>query len=56
MKDQEQTKTSKFLSSLLPEVKTKVGINNQQFAVTAAILFIVAVLVVLAYFSIKKVV
>ena len=56
MEAQEQTKVSKYLTRLLPEVKTKVGINNQQFMVTAAIGFIAAVLVMLAYFSIKKVV
>ena len=56
MENQEQTKVSKYLTRLLPEVKTKVGINNQQFTVSAAIVFIAAVLVMLAYFSIKKVV
>jgi len=56
MESPEQTKVSKYLTSLLPEVKTQVGINNRQFAVTAAIIFIAAVLVMLAYFSIKKVV
>ena len=56
MESPEQTKVSKYLTRLLPEVKSQVGINNRQFAVTAAIIFIASVLVMLAYFSIKKVV
>lgn len=56
METQEQTKVSKFLSGLLPEVKvnTNVGINQNQVLETAAIVFIAAVLIMVSYFSIKK--
>ena len=57
MEDQKQTKVSKFLSSLLPKVdiQTQVGINQSQVMETAAMLFIVSVLIILAYFSLQKV-
>jgi hypothetical protein len=56
MEAQEQTKVSKFLSGLLPEVdvNTKVGINTSNFMEAAAILFIVSVLIILSYFTFKN--
>ena len=57
METQEQTKVSKFLSSLLPEVKvnTNVGLNQSQVMETAAVLFIAAVLIMVSYFAIQKI-
>jgi hypothetical protein len=48
------TKVSSFLSSLLPEVKTEVGFNTRETIQTAAIIFIAAVAIILAWFSLKK--
>lgn len=55
MEAQEQTKVSSFLTRLLPQIQVKPIIDNSQTAQTAAIVFITAVLIMLAYFSIKKV-
>ena len=52
---EQQTKTSSFLSSLLPEIKTEVGFNAPQLIQAGAIVFICATLVILAYFAIKKI-
>lgn len=54
MPEQKQTKTASFLSSLLPEIKTEVGFNAPQLIQAGAIVFIAATLIILAYFTIKK--
>ena len=54
MEAREQTKVSGFLTRLLPEVKAQVKINQANFTQAAAVVFITAVLIMVAYFSIKK--
>lgn len=49
-----QTKTSAFLESLLPEIKTQIGFNVPQLIQAGAVIFIAAVLIMVAYFTIKK--
>lgn len=55
MEAQEQTKVSSFLTRLLPQIQVKPVIDQSQTVQSAAIIFITAVLLMLAYFSIKKV-
>ena len=52
--EKEQTKTAAFLQSLLPEIQTEVGFNTRDTIQTAAIIFIAAVAIILAWFSLKK--
>jgi hypothetical protein len=54
--EQEQTKVSKFLSGLLPEVEvnTQVGFNSRNLMEAAAIIFIAAVLIILSFFAFKN--
>ena len=54
MEVQKPTKVSNFLTRLMPEVKAQVKINQADFTQSAAVVFIVVVLIMLAYFLIKK--
>lgn len=52
---EEQTATSKFLSGLLPEIKTEVGFNAPQLIQAGAVIFIAAVAIIFAWFTLKKI-
>lgn len=52
---EKQTKVSSFLTSILPEVKTEVAINQANLMQAGAIIFIVATLIFLSWFTFKKI-
>ena len=52
--DEKQTKVSKFLSGLLPQLQVKPVVDQSQVAATAGIVFITAVLIILAWFAVQK--
>lgn len=50
-----QTKVSSFLSSLLPEVQTEVQFNQANLIQAGAVIFIAAVAIIFAWFTLKKI-